>query len=114
MISNSIVNNAVSVCNFDTQIIGQSDTKIKKPVRLFAHAGSITFSCPYNPAKSLLGYTSTLSDLDAFNMRPLSLVSPHMLYQALNVLISTTTYPQCLHSQTSLVVIHCPRPSSMM
>ncbi|KAL7484377.1 hypothetical protein ACHAW6_010015 [Cyclotella cf. meneghiniana] len=44
MISASIVDNAVSVCNFDTHTIGQSETEIKKPVRLFAHAGSVTFS----------------------------------------------------------------------
>ncbi|KAL7475729.1 hypothetical protein ACHAW6_001638 [Cyclotella cf. meneghiniana] len=50
IISASIVERAISVCSLDTHTIGQSDTEIKKPVQLFAHAGSSASSFLYNPA----------------------------------------------------------------
>ncbi len=54
----SIVDRAVSVCNFDCQNMGHSAKVTMNPVRLLAQAGTVWSSWPYIPAKSASGYAS--------------------------------------------------------
>ena len=52
IISASIVDRAVSVCNLDCQNTGHSAKVIMNPVRLFAQAGSVCDLCDHTSLQS--------------------------------------------------------------
>ena len=74
MISASIVDSTVSVCNLDCHKT-QFATVITNQVLLLTQKGSLEFLCPYIPAKSASGQQSIFSSFDGFNTRPRSRVA---------------------------------------
>ena len=61
-----MVDNAVSVCDFQIQRAEQVETVTANAVQIFTHAGSTNFSHAYLPAKSTEGNAFTFKSAKRF------------------------------------------------